>query len=659
MKYPVSFAHAFKIGEKVSPVFENIPTQTNTLVRYTDGSIQHAQLSCMLDGNPGEIFNIKIVEGQSIGGTASLWPIDVVIEHWNFDWTVKTYSCSAQELINAGKFEVWITGPFVTTIIVADHTGNHDAFYQTGIYQGGRSFRPIFYVTYYHTLNKISVLIVGENSNTEALQEHAYSLRLKVDGQIKKEKQWMIHWRNSIWALEYSSLGLPVALIKQSLGYLASTGAIPNYDTAITPTESSIATQYSQWQSAPQDLQDKGQWNPAMGAGGAAFGIGPYPTAHVTGLYSGDKRMNESMVGNSRLAGSWPVHFRENNPAKKNFGKPISVVDRPTIHILDLNYGGTTQEDKVKIVGDLDTHGWVPDTSHHPSIFFPLYLTTGHPLWLYELWFSASYCLAFYNGAATNSPCGRGPTGKEGYLAGIRCVQMRGQAWAFRIMCELARYMPDSMAIYKAEAIKLVNDCITIWEGERNINPRNDPLWQWGRNVSFQGEEPPPLHHWDYGNGGFIQDLINPATCSAAISTWEQNFIVYALQRSKELDFPTNNLLNWLSINIIGQVTSPDYNPYMIGNYRTPTKDINGQPFRTWKDAMTGVLPNYDLQWGFEVGISGGLGAQDGYCKIAMAAVNATGNAQAIAWMKTNVYDKVNWAQIGMRWDILPRNLQH
>jgi hypothetical protein len=655
VKYPVSFAHAFKMGEKVSPVFEGIPTQTNVYARYPDGSVQHAQLSCMLDGNPGDAINLNIIEGQSIGGVVSLWPIDVVIEHYNFDWTNKTYSCSAQELIDAGKYKVWITGPFITILVVADHTGAHDASYQTGTYQGGKSFRPVFYITYYHTLNKVSVLVVGENSNTEALQEHAYSLRLKVDGVIKKEKQWMVHWRNSLWSLEYSSVGLPVASIKQSLKYLSYTGALPNYDTSVMPTEASIAAQYSQWQGAPKDLQDKGQWNPAMGAGGAAIGIGPYPIPHVTALYTGDKRMAESAAGNSQLAGSWPIHFRENNPTKKNFGKPLSVVDRPSIHLFDINYGGTKPEDKVKVVGDPDVHGWNPDTAHHPDSYFPLYLTSGHPFWFYELWFSASYCLGFYNGAAINNHCGRGPTGTEGYLSGMRCVQMRGQAWAFRIMCELARFMPDSMAVHKAEAIKHVLDFITVCEGERNINPRNDPLWEWGRNIAFHGEEPPPLHHWDYGNGDFVQVNINPATCSAAISTWEQNFIVYALGRGKELGFPTEKLLSWLSVNIAGQVNSPDYNPYMIGNYRSPTKDINGQPFRTWKDAMTGVDPAYDLRWGFDIGISGGLGAQDGYCKIAMAAVNTTGDAQAIAWMRANVYDKTNWAQTGTRWDILPR----
>jgi hypothetical protein len=225
-------------------------------------------------------------------------------------------------------------------------------------------------------------------------------------------------------------------------------------------------------------------------------------------------------------------------------------------------------------------------------------------------------------------------------------------------MAELARFMPDfySLSAYKAEAIKYVMDFITVCEGERNINPRSDPLWEWGRNVAFKGEEPPPLHHWDYGNGNFVQVNINPATCSAAISTWEQNFVVYALGRAKELGFPTDNLLNWLAVNIAGQVNNaPDYNPYMIGNYRTPTKDINGQPFRTWKDAMTGVLPDYDLKWGFETGISGGLNAQDGYCKIAMAAVNATGDDQAIAWMRDNVYLKSNWRDTGPRWCISER----
>ena len=109
---------------------------------------------------------------------------------------------------------------------------------------------------------------------------------------------------------------------------------------------------------------------------------------------------------------------------------------------------------------------------------------------------------------------------------------------------------------------KLTRDFIAISEGERNIRKtsfENTPEWRWGHEVGRLPDS--PLHFWESGNGNFVQDPIDPGVARAAISTWEQNFLVYALGRAKELGYPTDALLSWLSANIVGQVTNPNYEP--------------------------------------------------------------------------------------------------
>lgn len=61
---------------------------------------------------------------------------------------------------------------------------------------------------------------------------------------------------------------------------------------------------------------------------------------------------------------------------------------------------------------------------------------------------------------------------------------------------------------------------------------------------------------------------------SKAIAPWEQNFLIYALGRTKELGYPTDALINWFAPNLIGQLTDPGYNPYLAGAYRLPTQSI-------------------------------------------------------------------------------------
>ena len=64
-------------------------------------------------------------------------------------------------------------------------------------------------------------------------------------------------------------------------------------------------------------LYDAGLWTRYMPTTGGRSEIGPYPDWQVCWLYSGDAHMFALVEGMAELAGAWPMHVREGNPAKR------------------------------------------------------------------------------------------------------------------------------------------------------------------------------------------------------------------------------------------------------------------------------------------------------------------------------------------------------
>ncbi|HWH77655.1 MAG TPA: hypothetical protein VNT76_09805, partial [Candidatus Binatus sp.] len=392
-------------------------------------------------------------------------------------------------------------------------------------------------------------------------------------------------WSRTLWIN-----GPPIAVTaKFDLDYLKSTGIVPNYITSLTPPASQLDQVYKEWLAAPKDLGDAGNLQKAMGAAGARPELGPLPTWIALFLYTGDKRMMEVARGNADLGASFPVHFREHNPAKSFYGRPLSVWDRPTIHLLNIKYASTTDADRVKIVGDADTWGWNPDAAHVPDLYSTLCALTGEEWYCEQLTFWASYVTAYPNGAATTAnvgACGRGPTGKEGGFPGIRCMSMRAWAWALRLKALAAVLTPDDRALEKKYYDQVTRDQLVQAEGERNINPRKDALWQWARG-NFHANDNNPNHWWDNGNGSFAQDPVDPNLASAGFSTWEDKFVQHNLYRVEELGYPSRALIDWHAVSIKGVVAVD----WRLGcTYRTPTLKKDGTPI-AFAD-----LPKYYLQ---------------------------------------------------------------
>lgn len=667
MLYPIQIAYPFAPGQFVSPVIEGVSTQTDIKCRWPDGSVKHAIFSFVVDGDAVPVFNI--VNGVSTQGGGAIFPVDAVMELYQYP-TLDTLrvAIAAQALVDENKFKTWVHGPICTVLGVADESGGHDIFYAQTVTP---SFRPRFIIRYWHTLGYADIQFVGENANSQALEEHAYSLRLKIDGQMKYERAGIVHWRNSRWTKRF--YGGPRARIKHTLKYLSEPAFVPNYDQSVELSESGIVQYYSNYTINPHDFLDRGSgpmfglWTKASPTGGAQPAIGPYPTASVMKLYSSDKRVDEMLFDGNDLYANYPFHFREGRTDKTHYGEPLRITDRPTLSLGEIHYDGTKIEDRVQPTGDEATNGggsgpnFVVDIAHQAAAFYFQYLTTGDLFALEEMEFLASYTAAHNNGAAqnlSNGNNGRGPTGTEGCLTGQGGgATIRGQAWGIRNRAELAFILPDDHPA-KAYYAKLIDDALAIWEGQKGIlgNFQNDPrtinhaqaglinLWDWGThwpNINA-------LNFWEDGGPAFVQPEVDPTKASRALSGWEPHFMAYALGRLVELGFDrAKPLLEHQRICVAARVANLGG---WTGSNRIATANINGALFTTWAQVR-------DAYKGDEMAVyQNGLGNSDhGYSRIAAVAAALVGDKAGFQWHQNHGQADPSLWSGNPKWRILPR----
>jgi hypothetical protein len=683
-QYPLQFGRPFRQGEipgspQVVADGVPLPTQADVKSRWPDGSVRHAVLSVILPrlraGQTVEFgFRSQTDALPGVGETSS----GMLSDRYDFDATMalgageRRVTASARDMVAAGAMEHWLSGPIATSVILADHSLRRA--FDVG-FDAHRSLRPIFHATFWPGLGRVRVRFVGEIASTESLQDLDYELFLTVGRRqatplVAGER--VHHQANARWTREAWIGGAPSPVaIDHNLPYLASTTLLPNYDPRRRVPERAVARAAARWEAAAKGFFAPGNWARRMGTAGGREDIGPYPAWTVRWLYTGDPRAAEQAFGNADLAAAWPVHFREGRADKyldregrvPGLGRVVSISTRPSLHALNLGYSYTKPPDRVTPVGPRNRSPWAPDQAHQPDPFSPQYLLTGDYWYLEEMLFWASWGAAYPNGAATNSGCGRGPTGAEGGLPGMICASMRAQAWVLRNRAHAAALTPDDMP-EKAYFTQLLEDVVAIWEGSRGITDtpfRGNAAWEWGRTVdrksAFRGDELPPLRSWERGNGAFVQGPLERSRAAGAISTWEQHFLTFALGRARELGFPTGRLLSWIAPHLIGQVTAPGADPYLIGANRTPTVRRDGEYFTDWAEVRRAYAPDFDSRRYFADRLRN---KDHGYSIVAIAAgamiAGEPGGQAAWDWIRVHALDLVaRELDHNPKWAILPR----
>ncbi len=616
--FPVQLARPFRKGEllDVPQVLIDgnaVLTQAKVQTRWEDGSVKHAILNFLI---PQLLANQSVqitFQNQSPPQpTIVLTQAQMLSADYNFDAVIElenggnTVTASARDMLANGDFEYWLQGEVATSILLGDHALSR--LYDMG-FDEERSFRPLFYATFWHQTQQVDIRYVGEISNSEHLQDMNFALELFIGASSPASvytKSSFTHHALSRWTKRFWLGGTPAKVnIDHGLPYLVETMLIPNYDTTKIVSDPVIdnhyQTAYYAWLQQARDINEDGNWTQYMPTTGGRDEIGPYPAWLVRWLYTGDWRMLEQSAGNADLAGAWPMHIREGKATKYydrnnttlGLGKPISVSDRPTFWFGNLDFTYTNTDDRVIPVGIMTNGGWTPDNAHQPDPYSLLYMLTGEYWYWEQLNFWTSFGAANSNGAFTTGVWGRGPTGKEGGIPG----QIRGLAWLFRTRVRTAMLAPDGSP-EKNHFTTLTDDAIAIWEGQHNItNTKHyqSANWNWGYNI-LGGNDPSPLYHWHKGNLGTAQSsCLDLNTTCWAVAPWQYNMLLFSLGRGEALGFDSELLRQWVGRHVVDVLTHPDYDPYLIANYREPsTQQTNCDWFTSWSDMKNAYGPTCD-----------------------------------------------------------------
>ena len=241
--YPLQFGRAFRKGEiaQCPQVYFKgtaLETQTDVKNRNADGSLKFAVVSVMIPSlAAGESADLEL-RPSTCGSNTPLTP-DQMLANFNFDARILLNSgqagnVSARDMLSAGKYRLWTSGPIVTTAIIEDHiTKSYDM--GTDAY---KALRPIFHVQFWPKTGAYRVRYIVEQSDTTKLENQQYSLLLTAGSASPVtlyEKASVDHIYASRWTKDYwMNLVVPQLSIKHNVAYLASTYAIPNYDARVT-----------------------------------------------------------------------------------------------------------------------------------------------------------------------------------------------------------------------------------------------------------------------------------------------------------------------------------------------------------------------------------------------------------------------------------------
>jgi len=599
--YPLQFARAFVEGEipnYAQIVLDGIelPTQCDVKNRWGDGSVEFAIMAAvipsLLPGVPATLQFANIASSTNTpAGRSSVPAYDARIMITNPVGGATAYA-SAREMLEAGHYSMWTSGPIAQTYLVADRSAAriHDIGWTAN-----RSIHPWFVVTVWPTLGRVFTRFVGEICNTEAMEAQTYNLDLTVGGVGVYSQHDIAHvpatrWTRTAW---YGGVPEPKVNLYHNIAYLAQTGIVPRYDPAVAIPASTSEAHYANWLTTNRAIGGAGWWQPSMPTTGGRLDIGLAPSWNASALLSGDWRDREIALGQAELAGWWKRHIREGDATKANLGRTIHCHTRGTYGFLDSRFPGTT-EDAITIIDAGAANAWQADIAHHPDPFSLPYLMTGDPFFLdgLEMW---QGCNSLW--------------GNPGYrnYAHMTCYgdgQPRAMGWMYRTLFNAAALLPDADPL-KAVFEQMVDEAIAKDEGQRHINTTEfagsaqhafgaAPIGTTGDG--WAGYGPGPCRWWAGAGGYSATDPVyyNTAICYSASGHWMNFFVIAALGRGRELGYPVDALLEWAAPHVIGQFGTPGYPPQLVGQYVVPDLKKVGTGaawFASWEEVLTGWSP--------------------------------------------------------------------
>lgn len=656
-------------------------TAGGTAVGPDYGSLRFAVVSFRANLPASGALTVTFVPG-ACDNTGYLTPAQMLqVGKYNFGARLEvtpqgqsTISQDARQMLGAphNHYTYWLQGPVVTQVILRDNTPalGHD---MAGLH-------PIFIATFYPGLTSVRVDTILDNDSTTDAQDRSYSFALKLQQPLDKTPVYcgpgcgtaFRHNAYTRWHhIDWSGPEPAKINVNQNFAYLISTKMLPYYDL----TKTADAQTELDWFNS----LDKGE----IGGGGQIHGISTYKPAmadsggaaeraliarwFLTYLYTFDSRLEPVMRGDAEFSGHIPLNMRETITGRfydedhlvDAFGRITSLYARPTFRSDWRGYyssASSAMDDADRIVetgpiGPAENH----DMGHLPDPNWVPYLLTGDWYYLDEMMMWGAY--------ATNS----GDPGTCGYcrhgLWGFQNdrLMVRSSAWAARATAHAAIMALDNSP-EKLYFNRFAINNIAIREGTLNItrgyfydaNPAS--MWYWGRWGAFFSDIPGvnaallkgnPLH--SFGNSEEMEQL-NASVTDAGSAPWWFNYFHQVIGHMDELGFPIRPVQDTALKHLLGQLQSPDYNPWLVGHYRIPVRDKTTQDFiSSWARLRSGYEQPNITGWPPDTYPEDGTGSYPAIARAAatfMVAHNVTENG----WSAQAGYD---WLEAHMNLSIL------
>lgn len=623
---PISISRFFAVGEFPAPQsiaasIDGVPVATQVDVRthWQDGSIQHAVLSFPVSIPAQGSTEVSFVPQEPPAADGFLDAEAMLSDAYNLGaritlaTTAETSSVDVRELIKAGHFRYWLKGPICTQIIVEDR-GADPAF--DIAFNGHKSFHPIFVLTFFPGQSSVRVEFIGENAWLTRLQDLTYSLSLRVGKDPEAEPVFQkpdythiagARWRKVFW----SGPELPPLRVDYNLPYLIHSRALPNFNLGLTLSAKGMKDTLDEFKRSDQgELGGHGMWQKYLPSSGGRAELGIFPSWQVRYLYTFDPRLEQVSTANSEVSAYLPIHFRE-SAQDRNYsplvadtpalGRAVSLDARPGFCVRE-KFRFSRPADKVAPVGNMTDGGWVVDCAHQGSFAYISYLLSGDWFFLEEMYFWSAFDLAWPTPGACNY-CAGGPSEQleESYAICHPCENHRAFAWVIRTLAHTALMAPDDSPEKVYFTDKLLNN-IAAHEGRFNItdgllqfDPSRQRIWDFGRNVYERGLDN-PLALWcvpEVANVNQGDTISDRAKTYANSSVWMTHLILASLGHVEELGFPIQPLRRRAFGFMLGELTSPEYNRYLIDGVHAPLGPSQFQIFTTWAQIMDAYLPTY------------------------------------------------------------------
>jgi Putative Ig domain len=625
---PVAFVMSFCSGEIPGEPVANIagaPVVTQSLVtrRHPDGTVRLARVYFEAPNGASVVsWTSRAVTAQ--GSVSPTTLLDITT--YNFDSIINVAGVpkSVRSLVAAGNYTVSTSGPVLTEIIVADHSGASDL-------GPSNALRIGWVVRFWNQVKRVHVREYGGVEVFDKLGDFTYQLNVSrgpSGAPVNVLNQSVVHrygkrWTRQGWAFNAPASTPSVAL---PVEYVSAVGTVPSYDFTKPPTVARQANEAGLFSTSDRSVGGSGLWLPAMNTGGGRPDIASDPEWMKHALLTGTQAMRDVAVGQADLAGWWSMHFREPTVSSRVYGyggaagtaasKPVNIAGRNKLQFAKANINlmsNTPAVDRPTFIGAVpayiggaDPEGWLHDGSHQPNPFRIPYLLTADPFYLEQMEFWAAWC-SMMNDPAVAYFAGRGPTGTEGFSM----QDLRGNAWMLRNRAVFAHLSTQGSA-QEAFYSKQVDNHLAIFAGALNLpaTPWNgNSLYVWGatyaRDYIFadiaggSSYGLPPAFNGIPSVGsagdrdGAIQDL---GAVTTAQGGFQVGFMAMALDDAGAMGFTTSPHMDFIAkwYNALYASTCR----YAISDYSWPEIDaVTGMYFTSMADmfAKSRVLtrPNW------------------------------------------------------------------